>query len=79
MNLEPTLHTLLSDLRELVQTARARAAASVNTELVMLYWSIGERIQKDILEQARADYGQQIQTVICRTDRNSFLPFQLSR
>ena len=74
MNFEPTLHTLLSDLRELVQAARARAAASINSELVMLYWSIGERIQKDILEQARADYGQQVVIELAKTLTREFGP-----
>ena len=70
--LEPTLNTLLSDLRELVQTARARAAASVNSELVMLYWHIGERIQKDILEQERADYGQKVVIELAKTLTQEF-------
>jgi predicted DCC family thiol-disulfide oxidoreductase YuxK len=51
---------LLTDLRGLVHSARAQAAASVNSELVMLYWHVGQRIQQSILEQERADYGQRI-------------------
>ena len=42
--LEPVpLETLLSDLRGLV--GAARAAANINSELVMLYWRIGQRLQ----------------------------------
>jgi hypothetical protein len=40
---------LLSDVRLLIEGARARAAVAVNSEMVRLYWSIGERIRKDIL------------------------------
>jgi hypothetical protein len=40
--------------------AGARAAAAVNCEMVRLYWSIGERIRKDILAYERAAYGEQI-------------------
>lgn len=51
---------LLRDIRTLIETARVRAAAAVNSEMVTLYWSIGERIRKDILASQRAAYGEQI-------------------
>ena len=51
---------LLSDVRLLIEGARARAAVAVNSEMVRLYWSIGERIRKDILGFERAAYGEQI-------------------
>jgi len=41
---------LVKRLRQRIREAQARAARTVNTELVMLYWSIG----KDILEQQQA-------------------------
>ena len=52
--------TLLSDVRLLIEGARARAAVAVNSEMVRLYWSIGERILEDILGFERAAYGEQI-------------------
>jgi predicted nuclease of restriction endonuclease-like (RecB) superfamily len=51
---------LLSDIRSLIDGARQRAATAVNSEMVMLYWSIGERVRKDILGLQRAAYGEQI-------------------
>lgn len=51
---------LLDDIRSLIKSARRRGAAAINTEIVMLYWRIGERIRKDILRMERADYGKQI-------------------
>ena len=51
---------LLSDVRLLIEGARARAAVAVNSEMVRLYWSIGARIRKDILGFERAAYGEQI-------------------
>ncbi len=51
---------LLSDIRLLINGARARAAAAVNSEMVTLYWSVGERIRKDLLASERATYGEQI-------------------
>ena len=51
---------LLKDVRALIEGARRRAAAAVNSEMVTLYWSIGERIRKDTLRSERASYGEQI-------------------
>ena len=57
---------LLKDIRQLIEGARARAAAAVNSEMVGLYWSIGERIRKDILAFERAAYGEQIVNALSR-------------
>ena len=54
------VHDLLAELRELIERGRGRAAAAVNTELVLLYWRIGRRIRVDILVERRATYGQEI-------------------
>jgi len=35
---------LLRDLKQRIHAARTRAALAVNSELVMLYWSIGRDI-----------------------------------
>jgi predicted nuclease of restriction endonuclease-like (RecB) superfamily len=52
--------TLLQDLRELITSARETVAQTVNSALVMLYWSVGQRIRQDILKEKRAEYGQEI-------------------
>ena len=57
---------LLSDVRELIAGARERTAAAVNAALVLLYWSIGDRIRRDILKEKRADYGEQIVSALSR-------------
>ena len=51
---------LLGDIRGLIESARRRVAQAANSGLVMLYWSIGRRIRRDILREKRADYGEQI-------------------
>jgi len=40
---------LLGDLRRLIEEARQNAAQTVNSALVALYWKIGKRIRKEIL------------------------------
>ena len=56
--------TLLEEIRSLIELARRRVATAINTEMVMLYWHIGERIRKDILGQERADYGKRIVQIL---------------
>jgi len=57
---------LLDDIRSLIENARQQAAQAVNSELTMLYWHIGGRIRRDILGQARAEYGEQIVGTLSR-------------
>jgi predicted nuclease of restriction endonuclease-like (RecB) superfamily len=51
---------LIGDIRELIEAARQRAASTVNAELTMLYWRIGQRIHTEVLEGRRADYGEEV-------------------
>ena len=51
---------ILADIRQLIDSARQRAAAAVNAELTLLYWHIGNRLQKELLAGERAEYGKQI-------------------
>lgn len=51
---------LLADLRLLIERSRERVAQTVNSELVLLYWRVGKRINDDVLQNQRAGYGEQI-------------------
>lgn len=51
---------LVGDIRSLIESARGKVAQTVNAGLVLLYWSIGNRIRQDLLKEKRADYGQKI-------------------
>ncbi|MBY0281586.1 MAG: PDDEXK nuclease domain-containing protein [Alphaproteobacteria bacterium] len=55
-----TSSKLLQEIRQLVEKTKTRIAMSINSEMTLLYWHIGSRIQIDILENKRADYGQKI-------------------
>lgn len=56
----PATKSLIGDLRQLIIQARQDVARSVNSSLVMLYWKVGQRIQKEILKEKRAEYGEEI-------------------
>ncbi len=63
---------LFSDISRLIDESRRQIAASINTELTILYWKIGNRINSEILENTRAEYGRQIVVTVSRQLQNEF-------
>ena len=61
-----TTDVLLTDLRQIIDSARTRVASTANYELTMMYWHIGERINRDVLANQRAEYGKQIVATVAR-------------
>lgn len=57
---------LICDLRQIIDNARSRVASSANYELTMMYWHIGERINREVLGNERAAYGKQIVVTVSR-------------
>ncbi len=57
---------LLGDLRKIIDTARSHVAATANYELTAMYWHIGDRINRDVLNNERAEYGKQIVATVAR-------------
>lgn len=51
---------LLTEIKQLIDTVKQRVSATVNAELTLLYWKIGQRIRTEILKGERAEYGGQI-------------------
>src|SRR5258708_26142386 len=51
---------LLADLRVLIDAGRTHVAQAVNAGMVLLYWSVGDRIGREVLGKRRAPYGEQI-------------------
>lgn len=54
------LEPLHDELRDLIATSKQRLAATVNAELTLLYWRIGERLAIEVLGGERARYGAQL-------------------
>lgn len=44
----------------------------MNSELTLMYWHIGERINRDVLDNQRAEYGKQIVVTVSRQLREEF-------
>ena len=56
--------SLIQDLRKIIDQARSHVAATANYELTMMYWHIGERINREVLGNQRAEYGKQIVSTV---------------
>jgi hypothetical protein len=43
-----------------ILAARAQVAQAVNSGLALLYWQVGDRIRREVIQEKRADYGDEI-------------------
>lgn len=55
---------LFDDVSQLIQQGQVYAAREVNSAMMLLYWSIGKRINDEILFEKRAIYGEQMIDVL---------------
>lgn len=51
---------LLGDIKSLIEQSKQQVAVTVNAAMSMLYWQIGKKINQEILNDKRAEYGKQI-------------------
>lgn len=64
INITEVQQSLLHDLRHIINDARTRVASTANSELTLMYWHIGERINRETLHYQRAEYGKQIVSTV---------------
>ncbi|MGM9846371.1 MAG: YhcG family protein [Muribaculaceae bacterium] len=55
-----SIDNVFSDIRALIEQTRHQVAISVNAGMTLMYWHIGERINRELLRGERAAYGQMI-------------------
>ncbi|OYQ44293.1 PDDEXK nuclease domain-containing protein [Flavobacterium aurantiibacter] len=53
-------HSLFSELSALIEASRQKIAVAANSTLTLLFWQLGKRINEEVLNKERADYGKQI-------------------
>ena len=54
--MEETVNKLFQDINHLIQESKTKVAAVANAEITILFWNIGNRINEDVLGNARAQY-----------------------
>jgi len=57
---EITNNRLFEQIRNLIEQTKYNVAIAVNSSLTMMYWEIGNKINQDILNNQRAEYGKEI-------------------
>ncbi|MDP3433449.1 MAG: DUF1016 N-terminal domain-containing protein [Bacteroidota bacterium] len=57
---------LVGEIKSLIEKSKQNIAISVNSEMTLLYWQIGQRINSEILMDSRAEYGKQIVVSLAR-------------
>jgi len=57
---------IASDIKQLIETSRSNVAIAVNSEITLLYWQVGKRINEEVLKNARAEYGKQIVLLLAK-------------
>ncbi|OQY01822.1 MAG: hypothetical protein B6I26_02335 [Desulfobacteraceae bacterium 4572_130] len=54
------LNGLFKDLSLIIEQGKKLVVSQVNSTLTLTYWEIGKRINIDVLQNQRAEYGKQI-------------------
>jgi len=57
---------LLNELSQLIEQSQRQVVSQANSTLTMLFWHIGKRINENILQNKRAEYGKQIVVTLAR-------------
>ena len=58
---------LFSEIKKLIEQSKTKIAVSVNAEMSMLYWSIGNKINEEVNLKSRSEsYGKQIVATLWR-------------
>jgi DUF1016 N-terminal domain len=57
---ETSNHSFVGEIKSLIDQSRRNVAITVNAEITLLYWHIGNRINTEVLKNERAEYGKEI-------------------
>lgn len=55
-----TDNKLFADIRQMIEATKTQVASTVNSAMTLMYWHIGDRINREVLGGERAAYGKQI-------------------
>lgn len=72
MEIINTYGELYADVCKLVEEARIHVAKTANQTITLLYWKIGKRINADLLDGKRAEYGKQIVSQVATQLQNQY-------
>jgi len=63
---------LFADLSQLIEQSKQFVVIQANSVMTMLFWNVGKRINEDILQNRRADYGKRIVPTLSAQLENAY-------
>ena len=72
MDLQLVTNELYEDISKLIESTKTYVAKKINSSLVLLYWQIGCRINTELLNDERAEYGKGIIKQLSHDLRNQY-------
>lgn len=63
---------LFNELSQLIEQSKQQVAFQANSAVTILFWQIGNRINQDILQNKRAEYGKQIVPTVSAQLENKY-------
>lgn len=60
VNKHRNINDLFSEVKHLIEEARQAVAINVNSGTTVLYWNVGNRVNIEILDNKRAEYGKEV-------------------
>ncbi len=63
---------LFNELSQLIEQSKQQVAVQANSAVTILFWQVGNRINQDILQNKRAEYGKQIVSTLSTQLENKY-------
>ena len=63
---QSSVNPLVVEIKELIALSHQQVSVAVNSAMSMLYWQIGKRINDEVLQNQRAEYGKEIVPILSR-------------
>lgn len=60
------IQLITTEVKQLIEQSRQNVAVAVNAEITLLYWNIGKRVNQEVLNFSRAEYGKQVVATLSR-------------
>ena len=71
-NIKTSEQALLADLSQLIEQSKQFVVVQANSVMTMLFWNVGKRINENILQNKRADYGKRIVPTVATQLENAY-------
>ncbi|MGY5849539.1 DUF1016 N-terminal domain-containing protein [Salegentibacter sp. F14] len=64
MNKNSLNNKQVKELSKLIEQGKHQIAVQVNSTMTLVFWEVGKRINEEVLQNERADYGKNIVTTV---------------